>query len=193
MPDAIDRGMPARQPGAQRMPSVDPAEWTDEVRSFFAMMEGEDAYRNGSKYNFSHWFANHPELATHWLRYNQALTRGELDPVLRELVILRVAHRFGSDYEWNLHAQISAAMGIGPEHLDAVRQGPAAALWNDLERLCLRAADALCQRHDIDDALWQALSARLGRKEVIELLFLIGSYTLLAWVLRAVRMPVEDL
>jgi predicted restriction endonuclease len=51
----------------------------------------------------------------------------------------------------------------------------------------------LCEQHDIDDELWNALAARLGRKEQMELLFLIGSYTLLAWVLKTVRMPLEDL
>lgn len=186
-------GRPSQPIGSQRMPSIPPEGWTDEIRDLFAVYEGEEGRLNGSKYNFTHWFANHPELATNWMRYNHALSRGVLDPVLREIVVLRVAYRFGSDYEWNLHQQISGAMGFGPEHFDAVREGPDAPRWNDLERLCLRAADALCEQHDIGDDLWQALSAQLGPKEMMELLFLVGSYTLLAWVLRTVRMPLEDL
>jgi 4-carboxymuconolactone decarboxylase len=179
--------------GSQRMPSIPPEGWTDEIRELFAVYEGEEGRQNGSKYNFTHWFANHPELATSWMRYNHTLSRGVLDPKLREIVVLRVAHRYGSDYEWNLHVQISAPLGIGPQQLDAVKQGPEATLWNARERLCLRAADALCQQHDIDDELWNALAAQLNRKEQMELLFLIGSYTLLAWVLKTVRMPLEDL
>lgn len=179
--------------GSQRMPSIPPEGWTDEIRELFAVYEGEEGRKNGSKYNFTHWFANHPELATNWMRYNHALTRGTLDPVLRELVILRVAHRFGSEYEWNLHEQISAPLGIGPDKLDAIRVGPETPTWNDLERLCLQAADSLCLEHDISDELWNALSAQLNSKELMELMFLVGSYTLLAWVLRTVRMPLEDL
>lgn len=179
--------------GSQRMPSIPPEGWTDEVRELFAVYEGEEGRQNGSKYNFTHWFATHPELATNWMRYNYALSRGVLDPKLREIVVLRVAHRYGSDYEWNLHVQISAPLGIGAVKLDAVKLGPESPVWDEDERLCLRAADALCENHDIADDLWAALAARFNPRELMELLFLIGSYTLLAWVLKTVRMPLEDL
>lgn len=184
---------PAQPIGSQRMPSIPPEGWTEEVRELFAVYEGEEGRRNGSKYNFTHWFANHPELATNWMRYNHALTRGVLDPRLREIVILRVSHRYRSEYEWNLHVQISAALGFGPAELDAVKAGPDDPLWTARERACLRAADQLCTSHDIDDALWAELAATLNAKEQMELLFIVGSYTLLAWVLRTVRMPLEDL
>lgn len=179
--------------GSQRMPSIPPEGWTEDVRELFAIYEGEEGRNNGSKYNFTHWFANHPELATNWMRYNHALTRGVLDPFLREIVIMRVAHRYASQYEWNLHVQIAAPLGIGAQHHEAIRQGPDAALWNEEQRLCLRAADQLCVRHVIDDELWSALSARFGARELMELMFLVGSYTLLAWVLNTVKMPLEDL
>ncbi len=179
--------------GSQRMPSIPAEGWTDDIRELFAVYEGEEGRQNGSKYNFTHWFANHPELATNWMRYNHALSHGVLDPKLREIVVLRVAHRYGSGYEWNLHVQLAEPLGIGTRQLEAIKQGPDAPLWSELERLCLAAADALCERHDIDDALWNAISSHLGRKEQMELLFLVGSYTLLAWVLNTVRMPLEDL
>jgi len=194
------RGVCSGKPTSWQVLTIDlvsarlpPEGWTDEVRELFAVYEGEEGRRNGSKYNYTHWFANHPQLATNWMRYNHALSRGALDPVLRELVVLRVAHRYRSDYEWNLHAQIAAPIGIGPEQLEAVKAGPDAPGWSDLERDCLRAADTLCGQHDLPDDLWAALSARLDPKMMMELLFLVGSYTLLAWVLRTVRMPLEDL
>jgi 4-carboxymuconolactone decarboxylase len=179
--------------GSQRMPSLPPEQWTDEVRDLFAIYEGEEGRVNGTKYNFTAWFANHPRLGTDWMRYNHNLSRGVLDPFLREIVVMRVAYTFGSDYEWNLHVQIAAPLGVGADQIEAIKVGPEDPLWNELQRLCLRAADTLCTNHDIDDELWTALSARLDSKEIMELLFLIGSYTLLAWVLKAVRMPLEDL
>lgn len=175
----------------QRIPSLKPAEWTDEVRDVFSILEGEEGRRNGSKFNFSHWFANHPMLAAAYLRYSYALTRGVLDPKLREIVVLRVAHRYGSAYEWVQHVKIGAHVGVGPAEVEAVRTGSGAALWTKLERNCLRAADQLCEAHDIEDALWADLSADLETKEIMELLFVIGTYTTLAWILKAVRMPLE--
>lgn len=181
------------EPVPQRMPSIPPEEWTEEIRDFFAVYEGEEGRTKGSKYNFSHWLANHPSLGQAWMQFNLKLTLGVFQPYLRELIVLRVAHLFQSEYEWNLHEQISVQYGIGPDHLAAIKAGPDDPKWNDVERLCLRAADALCLRHDIDDELWAQLAAQFNRKELVELMFLVGSYTMLAWALKSVRLPPEDL
>ncbi len=177
---------------AQRIPSVRREDWTDEVRDVFAIYEGPQAWENGSKYNFMHWFANHPPLAQGWLKYNHALVRGDFPPALREIVILRVAHRYSSEYEWDQHVLIAGAIGLGTEHFDAVIEGPDATLWSDVQRLCLRAADQLCLNHDIDDETWSALASHFDARQMMELLFLIGSYSMLSWVLRAFRVPTES-
>lgn len=180
-------------PGSQRQPSIGRDEWTDEVLDLFGILEGDWGRQNGSKYNYTHWLANHPVLGTKYMQFNLALTTGTFPPRLRELMVLRVSDRYKSEYEWNLHVQISAQYGIGEAEIAAVKAGPADPLWNDDERLCLEAADALCEQHDIDDALWARLSARFNKKEVIELLFLVTTYTQLAWILKSVRLPPEDL
>ncbi len=177
---------------AQRIPSVRREDWTDEVRDVFAINEGREGWENGSKYNLIHWFANHPPLAQSWLKYNHALVRGDFPPQLREIVILRVAHRYQSAYEWDQHVLIAGVIGLGPEHFDAVIAGPDAPLWSDVERLCLRATDQLCLSHDIDDPTWNALASAFDARQIMELLFIVGSYSMLSWVLRAVRMPPED-
>ena len=140
-----------------------------------------------------HWFANHPMLAQGWLKYNHALVRGDFPPPLREIVILRVAHRYKSEYEWDQHVLIAAAIGLEARHFEAVIEGPDADLWSDVQRLCLRAADQLCVNHDIDDATWNALASQFDARQMMELLFIIGSYTMLSWVLRAVRVPTEHI
>jgi 4-carboxymuconolactone decarboxylase len=177
--------------GCQRIPSVPQEGWTDEVRDVFAIYEGPEARERGSRYNFIRWIANHPQLAQNWLRYNHALTRGVLPPKLREIVILRVSWRYQSEYEWGMHVVIAGEIGLGLAHLEAIQEGPEATLWSELERQCLRAVDQLCTQQDIDDELWGKLAAELDTRQLMELLFIVGSYTLLAWVLRAVRLPLE--
>src|SRR5437868_3234982 len=46
------------------------------------------------------------------------LYRAKLDPVLRELVILRVGHLCGSTYEVGQHRKISKAIGLSQEKID---------------------------------------------------------------------------
>lgn len=176
----------------QRIPSVPEERWTDEVRDVFAVLEGEEGRRNGSKWNFTHFFVNHPTLARAWLEYNRAFVSGSFDPLLREIIILRTAHHHRSAYEWDMHAEIGRHhFGMTDTQFDAIREGPAAPLWTDLERDCLRAVDQLCATYDIDDALWAALLSRLDHRRIMELLFLVGSYGTLSMVLNAVRMPPE--
>jgi NAD(P)-dependent dehydrogenase (short-subunit alcohol dehydrogenase family) len=44
----------------------------------------------------------------------------------------------------------------------------------------------------IDDPAWTSLAAEFDRPCLMERLFIVGSYTLLIWVLRTVRMPSKD-
>lgn len=171
----------------QRMPSVPPEQFDDRVHEILAMV-GEP----GSGYNFTHWFVNHPVLAKNWLVYNRGLFEGELPHTLREIIILRVAHYYGSDYEWVEHVEISKRIGLTQSHFDAVKIGSDAVIWSPVESACLNAVDQLCSQHDINDALWHELEKQLNAKQLMELLFVIGSYTLMAWVLRAVRMPLQQ-
>lgn len=175
-----------------RIPNVPREAWTDEVRDVFAVYEGEAGRQNGSKFNVIQMFAQHPKLALAWLNYNRTLASGVLPRRLHELAILRVLDRYKSDYEWPNHVQLAKALaGFTDEMIEAVKQGPDAAVWTDLDRLVLRAADQLCETGDVDQATWDGLAKDLDHQQMLELLFTVGSYTMLAWVFRATRLPRE--
>lgn len=175
-----------------RIPNVARDAWTDEVRDVFAVYEGEEGRRNGSKYNVIQMFAQHPQLAQTWLTYNRTLAGGVLPKRLHELAVLRVLDRYKSDYEWPNHVQLAKRLaGFTDEMVEAVKQGPDAAVWTDLDRQVLRAADQLCETGDVDQATWAALAAQLDHQQMLELLFTVGSYTMLAWIFRATRLQPE--
>src|SRR3546814_20124269 len=58
---------------------------------------------------------------------NALLTRGELDPVLRELAILRVGHLSNAHYEVHQHERISREPGISEAKMEALRPAADAA------------------------------------------------------------------
>ena len=59
-----------------------------------------------------------------YLRLGGALlAQLELDPKLRELVILLVAKHTGAEYEWIQHAAIARALGIPDEQITAIENG----------------------------------------------------------------------
>jgi hypothetical protein len=70
-------------------------------------------------------FARHLRLTETWLAFSEtfATDQSTLDPMLRELAVLRVAWRSRSAYEWNQHIRIGSHAGLTTEQLYAVPAG----------------------------------------------------------------------
>lgn len=164
------------------------------MRDLFATFEGPAARENGSKFKGIMMLANHPELAKAWLGYNVFLSQHlTLSKRLVELVILRIAWRYKSEYEWLQHTVIAEPLGLGEPHFEAIKQGPSAAIWSELDRLCLQAVDDLCTVSSVQDATWDGLIKHLDKKQLLELLFVAGTYATLAWVFNSARLEPEDM
>lgn len=178
-----------------RMSPVPREEWTDAMRDLFAVFEGPEAREKGSRFKVIMTLANHPELAKAWLGYNVFLSKStSLPQRLIEIVILRVAWRFDSEYEWTQHAVIGEAMGLTKEQIAALRgKAHDPSMWSDLELQSLEAVDELCSKARLKDATWRGLSKHLDRKQILELLFLVGTYGMLAWVFNALRVEPEEM
>jgi 4-carboxymuconolactone decarboxylase len=66
--------------------------------------------------NLFRMLANAPALIGPTLRLGEAiLTKSDLDPKLRELIILRAARVTGSEYEWVQHEGIARLVGLTEE------------------------------------------------------------------------------
>jgi alkylhydroperoxidase family enzyme len=132
-------------------------------------------------------FAQHLPLSGSWLPFTEMLSGPEarLAPVVRELAILRVAWRTGSGYEWRSHRRMGAEAGLSTAQLDAIADGPAAAVWSPLERALLQATDEMIDQHQVSDESWAELAEHFGPAELLELLFLVGGYLCLAVVLNS--------
>jgi alkylhydroperoxidase family enzyme len=130
--------------------------------------------------------ARHRRVFRRWLRFAGALMPGGVLPRAdSELVILRVAHNCGSEYEWRHHERLGAAAGLASERMAAVRDGAAAGGWTERQALLLRAADELHADRTLSEPLWAELRPLLGDEELIELCLLVGHYEMLAMTLNA--------
>ena len=129
--------------------------------------------------------ARNPRIGGPWLAFCGALLEGTVDDRERELLILRLAHCTQNSYLWIEHTPLGAAAGLAPSELQAIRSGPEADCWNDRECLLLRAADELIGDHVVSDSTWLGLAEYFEESQLLELLFLIGSYSCLAMVLNS--------
>jgi 4-carboxymuconolactone decarboxylase len=175
-----------------RVPQITRAEWTDAVRDVFAVFEGRSARENGSENPVIKTFAQHPTLAKPFLTFNRHLLTTSTVPVrLRQLAILRVAWTRSARYMWASHMRLSLQLGLTPQDFEAVRLGPDAPGFSEAERAVLRAVEQLRDRSDLDDAAWNALGEHFDRHQMMDFLFTIGTYLLLALAFNAMRIELE--
>jgi 4-carboxymuconolactone decarboxylase len=120
-----------------------------------------------------------------WLGYGGALlTQLELDPLLRELAILQVARQTGSHYEWVQHDPIARAVGATGEQIDAIQAGrdddPA---FDADQSLVLQLARTAVNEGAASEEQVASLAGRLGVRQVVELLLVVGNYMSIAMVI----------
>jgi AhpD family alkylhydroperoxidase len=132
--------------------------------------------------------ARHRRLFRRWLWFAGALMPGgRLPREDTELVILRVAHNTGCEYEWSHHQRIGRRAGLSAEEIARVRDGATAPGWSARRLMLLSAADELHETGEIGDPLWERLSGELNEVELIELCMLVGHYEMLAMTLNSLR------
>ena len=133
-------------------------------------------------------FAHHLPLSETWLPFTDMLASDQstLDPRLRELLIVRVAWRTQSGYEWGQHARMAHDEGLTDEQLRAVTEGPAATVWTPLERALLTAVDEIIDGFGVSDTTWETLGSSFEPPQLFELLFVIGGYLCMAGVLNSI-------
>jgi AhpD family alkylhydroperoxidase len=141
--------------------------------------------------NLFSMLANAPAMVAPTLRLGGAiLTAGELDPKLRELAILRVAHVTGTEYEWVQHVPIARAVGVPDEQVTAVERDDFSA-FEPRDALALRIVDAALREDRVPAELVADGAEALGSAQLLELLILAGYYAMLGNVMRAVELDVD--
>jgi AhpD family alkylhydroperoxidase len=130
----------------------------------------------------------HPGLMRGWLRFaSKLMPGGKLPRADTELVILRVAHNTGCEYERRHHEHMAPSTGLSSDAVARIADGPDAQGWTPRQAALLRAADGLHADGVIGDGLWAQLAEHLDERELIELLMLVGHYEMLAMTLNSLR------
>jgi alkylhydroperoxidase family enzyme len=135
---------------------------------------------------------HHPALAQSWLTFNNVLLySGTLDDRQRELMVLRVAWRTQSNYEWAQHVRLAGRAGIDADELDAIASGRIHERWTPLERALLAATDQLLDGYRIDDDTWTQLAEHLDERQLVETVFVVGTYTCLAMAFKSFALRLD--
>jgi len=138
-------------------------------------------------------FARHPELARAYNTFNgHVLFASHITPRQRELLVLRVAVLRHCEYERLQHEVMAADAGLSTEEVERVAAGPDARGWSALDAALVRAVDELIADGVIADDTWTALAAHLDTEQLMDVVFTVGAYEILAFAFRSFGVEVDD-
>jgi 4-carboxymuconolactone decarboxylase len=164
--------------GPVRVPPLPADEWDDDVDHSLSGILPAERRNPDDAGNLLATLVRHPKLTRAFLRFNNHLLfSSTLPPRLRELAVLRVAHRHSCEYEWRHHVDMGREVGLTDADIDGVRRGEAT---GELDRAVLNAVDELGEKSTVSDPTWAALSEHLDERQRMDLVFTIGCYGALA-------------
>ena len=137
--------------------------------------------------------ARHPELTRAYHSFNgHVLFASTLSPRQRELLVLRVAAVRQSEYEWVQHTVLAGDAGLEPDEVARIAEGPDAAGWSPLDAAMVRAVDELIGDAMVTDATWEVLAGELDEQQLMDLVFTVGAYDLLAMAFRSFGVELDE-
>jgi 4-carboxymuconolactone decarboxylase len=108
-----------------------------------------------------------------------------LAPRLSELAILVVAHWWSSEYEWAIHRAEAVKGGVPERVIAAIANDEPPDFDEPDAQAVFDFAMSLCRRRAVPDTIYQRTVAAIGERGVVELVGLLGYYTLISMTLNA--------
>jgi len=179
-----------------RLPPLPAHQWDDAARQALSVMLPEERRNPDAAGTLLSTLVRHPDLTKAFLRFNvHLLMRSTLPDRIRELAILRVAHRTGCVYEWAHHVDLGLRAGLTDDEIEWVRgvgvppacRGTA----DEFDRTVLAGVDELFDKSELSDATWSALSERFDERQRMDFVFTVGCYSALAMALNTFGVELE--
>ena len=138
------------------------------------------------------WIGN-PELARRGQRLGELLRyETTLEPVLSELAILVCARHWTSHHEWTAHKRIALSAGVDPRTVDDIAAGRSPWLVGRREEAVYEVSTALLSRGKLNDDLYRGGKDALGEIGMVELVAILGYYSLVALTLNAFEIGLPE-
>lgn len=173
-----------------RIPDLSPEEMPPEQRNVYdAILSGPRGVVEGP---LRVWL-NSPELANHAQRLGAFCRYGTtLRPELSELAILVMGAFWKAGFEWHVHAPIAVKAGVDPAAAEAIRRGEEPTFDKpDAMAVYVFARELLTERR-VSDATYRRTFDALGRRGLVELVGILGYYSLISMTIVAFEVPVPD-
>jgi 4-carboxymuconolactone decarboxylase len=171
----------SKRPAAPRIPLVERKDYSADQAT---LAGGRD------QYNLTRMLVQHPDFYRAFVPFLTKMMSGSvLVPRDREILILRTLGLCDESYEEHHHMSIGQAVGMSAEEATAARDGRTAQ-FAACDRYLIKAAEELVNDRCLSDSTWNALAQAFTVNQMIEVVFLVGSFTMLSMATNSFGMPV---
>jgi alkylhydroperoxidase family enzyme len=147
--------------------------------------------KTGAQLNIFRAMSHSPEALLRFMRFgNYLLTESKLDPMLRELAILRVGWLCRAPYEFSQHIAFGRRSGLSDDQIRAVTD-PSTRMFDAKQMAVIAFAGELTTEARVSDATYHAVAQFLNEEEVVELTLVTGFYNLVSRTLNALEVELD--
>jgi alkylhydroperoxidase family enzyme len=170
---------------AQRLRLVDPETASKPISEALALLPLINVFRA---------LANAETLYPHFSQYMLQLFRPmELDKALERMIVLHVAKRSACFYAWRQNVVVAHSVGVKDEQIAALERGDVkASCFTEAEQVAFAFTDEVMQLIEATDQTYDAAKKHFSDRALTEILYVIGTYMLIARVIRTGRVPLDD-
>ena len=123
---------------------------------------------------------------------DSVLNRGTLDPVTRQVALIRMCTVVGSKYERILLESVSRGVGLSEELILSARQGSSCETLSEHHRMAARMGEELAAGPRPSPETFEYFRQRLPLRELVELVQAIGFYLMQTRLIETFDISPED-
>ena len=175
-----------------RIPPLSTDNLSPECVKILGRLPGKGLQGEGFPYNLLGVLMYNPETLAPFLDY-WVTSKAKMGLSVREqeLVILRMAVLYRSEYVWKHHVKVGREFGINDTELDAIRRGSYAAFSVPRERAFLTLTDTFMKDRCLPPESWSQTRTVLGSRDFVDLISLVSQYVLFALTNVCMQVRVE--
>ena len=133
-----------------------------------------------------------PDLMARLQKVGEYLRFGsQVPPRLSEFATLIVSRDWTQQFEWFVHVPLALKAGVSQDTIDALCDGRRPAAMAADEAVVYDFVAELTVRKGVCDASYDACAGVLGEQGVVDLVGIVGYFTLIAMVLNVAHIPEE--
>lgn len=173
-----------------RYQDITPAEMTPAQRRVHDLIVAGRRGRFGGPFQL---LIRAPEICEHAAKLGEHLRWGSsLPDRLSELAIITTAQFWRAQYEWYAHAPLAEKAGVPAAAVEAIRHGGTPSFEQQDEALVYRVCTELFNTRRLSDPTFAEAVTTLGETGLIEVIAIIGYYTLIGNTLNVFRVAVPE-